>query len=226
MGSCRRCFHAQIRRFRDALAGGSKTDVGLAEVLSEALVALTPSQRVDALGRVFLTGEGGERQRLMTVDLKAEHPDVDEQLTRAQNRFVCLHKARGGLVVAEATVALLRLAGAVMQRYTDLKRRRAALDFDDLIRATANLLSDGPAAAWVLYKLDGGLDHILVDEAQDTAPLQWSIIERLAAEFFAGRGARDEAQVTAVTERLGERLGSDPAHLRATILLKRCVRGV
>jgi ATP-dependent helicase/nuclease subunit A len=51
-------------------------------------------------------------------------------------------------------------------------------------------LSDRSVAAWVLYRLDGGIDHILVDEAQDTSPGQWQVIERLAEEFTAGEGAR------------------------------------
>jgi ATP-dependent helicase/nuclease subunit A len=49
-------------------------------------------------------------------------------------------------------------------------------------------------AAWVLYKLDGGIDHVLVDEAQDTSPEQWSVIARLTEEFFAGEGARPSAR--------------------------------
>ena len=74
------------------------------------------------------------------------------------------------------------------------KARRAALDFDDLIAKTRLLLGGQRAAAWVLFKLDGGLDHILVDEAQDTSPEQWQIIEALAAEFFSGAGARERAR--------------------------------
>ncbi len=185
---------AEISRCRAVLSEGSKTDGDGAERLAEARLATTQAQRIDALGRVFMTGTGTPRARLMTAALKKSHPDLDAQLTRAQDKFASLIAERGGLVVVEATVALLRLGGAVMQRYMDLKRRRATLDFEDLIRATANLLRDGPAAEWVLYKLDGGLDHILVDEAQDTAPLQWSIIEKLAAEFFAGSGARADAR--------------------------------
>jgi ATP-dependent helicase/nuclease subunit A len=40
----------------------------------------------------------------------------------------------------------------------------------------------------VLYKLDGGIDHVLIDEAQDTSPEQWDIVRALTAEFFAGEG--------------------------------------
>ena len=63
-----------------------------------------------------------------------------------------------------------------------------ALDFDDLIQRTAKLLDHPTMAQWVLFRLDGGIDHILVDEAQDTSPGQWAVIERLADEFAAGEG--------------------------------------
>ena len=43
----------------------------------------------------------------------------------------------------------------------------------------------------MLYKLDGGIDHVLVDEAQDTNPDQWEVIRRLTEEFFAGESAVD-----------------------------------
>ena len=104
------------------------------------------------------------------------------------------HDARCRLQLLDATLALVRLGGAVMQRYTHVKARQAKLDFDDLIGRAASLLRSSSAVEWVLYKLDGGLDHILVDEAQDTSPVQWQVIRALAEEFFTGRGAREEAR--------------------------------
>ncbi len=89
-------------------------------------------------------------------------------------------------------MALTRLAEAVMQRYTDAKVRRAALDFADLIEKTRVVLATAASAEWVLYKLDNGLDHILVDESQDTSPDQWDVVAALAGEFFSGSGAREE----------------------------------
>ncbi len=88
------------------------------------------------------------------------------------------------------TRALHRFAGAFLPRYQARKAMGGLLDFDDLIGKAAALLSDRSVAAWVLYRLDGGIDHILVDEAQDTSPGQWRVIERLAEEFTAGEGAR------------------------------------
>jgi ATP-dependent helicase/nuclease subunit A len=84
---------------------------------------------------------------------------------------------------------LLTLAGAILARVEAEKSRRGALDFDDLISRTRQLLARADAA-WVLYKLDAGIDHVLVDEAQDTNPAQWEILRALTADFTAGAGAR------------------------------------
>ena len=87
------------------------------------------------------------------------------------------------------TSALVALAQAVFACYERLKAERGLIDFDDLIARTKGLFSRSEAA-WVLYKLDSGIDHILVDEAQDTSPAQWQILQDLAADFTAGAGQR------------------------------------
>ena len=105
------------------------------------------------------------------------------------------------LRVAAMSAALMTLAAPVLHAYAEHKEGAGLLDYDDLIGRTSNLLVD-PGAAWVLYKLDGGLDHLLLDEVQDTAPAQWRIAHALTAEFFAGEGARDtERTVFAVGDR-------------------------
>jgi len=77
----------------------------------------------------------------------------------------------------------------VIDRYRTEKERRGLLDFDDQIDKSVALL-DRTDAAWVHYKLDSGIDHVLIDEAQDTSPRQWQIVTRLVSEFTAGAGAR------------------------------------
>ena len=89
-----------------------------------------------------------------------------------------------------ASKAALALGRAVDGDYRALKRRAGLLDYDDLIERALNLLRAYPAA-WVHYKLDRGIDHVLIDEAQDTSPDQWALIEALTAEFFAGEGAAE-----------------------------------
>ncbi len=97
---------------------------------------------------------------------------------------------------AQRTNALHRFADHILPAYADAKARRGWLDFDDLIRKTRDLLNLPGVAPWVLFRLDGGIDHILVDEAQDTAPIQWQIVAKLAEDFAAGQGARDEVART------------------------------
>ena len=157
--------------------------------LGEALRAGTTGARIAALQRLLFTERGEPRKALMTRALGADHPQAEARLARAQADFARLNERRQQAQLLEATLALVRLSAAILQRYTAAKARRAALDFDDLVARAAALLSSSAAVDWVLYKLDGGLDHILLDEAQDTSPQQWRIIQSLAAEFFSGLGA-------------------------------------
>ena len=182
----------ELARLRAALSGGTKSDVELADAVAAALAAGSPEARAGALEAYFCTDSGTLRARLMTKGIKTEYPDLDLAVGAAQARFCALNEQRKGLAVLAATLSLHCLAGAVLQRYTQAKASRAALDYEDLIVKTVSLLHDKQATAWVLYKLDRGIDHILVDEAQDTSPEQWQVIEALAEEFFSGSGQRDE----------------------------------
>lgn len=177
-----------LARLRAALAEGTKTDVERAKLIGD-IANLTGSSRIAALSSLFLTQTRTPRASLMTASVRKAHPDLEMKIEQAQSRFVELDRELSGLEVVAATLALYRLADAVLTRYQSAKAARAALDFEDLIVKSANLLGKDTAAAWVLFKLDGGLDHILVDEAQDTAPSQWQVVQRIAGEFFSDAGA-------------------------------------
>jgi ATP-dependent helicase/nuclease subunit A len=174
-----------------ALRAGSKSDAKGALCLDAARVASSAGRRAEALANFFLTQSNGPRERLVTRKISDERPELADLLQGAQAKFVALYGEHRSLMVVEATVALLRLGADVFDRYNTAKARNAALDFEDLVGKAAALLASSQAVEWVLYKLDGGLDHILVDEAQDTSPVQWEVIRALAEEFFSGRGARD-----------------------------------
>jgi ATP-dependent helicase/nuclease subunit A len=118
------------------------------------------------------------------------HPDIGPVCMAECERVYAVEDQRRALRAAEATAALLTLAGPVLAGFEERKTRSGLLDYDDLIARTSALLLN-PGAAWVLFKLDGGLDHLLLDEVQDTAPEQWSIAGALTAEFFAGDAARE-----------------------------------
>jgi len=180
---------AQLERARDVLRDGSKSDQDRALTISAALAASNANQKAQALRDLFLTLQGEARKNLMTKSQAAKHPDIAAALEAAQAEFLSLSRRLSSLGVADATVAIMRLAYAARERYDDLKAQRAALDFDDLIRRTGTLLGRGDSA-WVFYKLDGGLDHILVDEAQDTSPTQWRVVQELAEHFLADAGSR------------------------------------
>src|SRR3990170_3022001 len=147
--------------------------------------------RVAALREVFFRADGELKARVCSKAIEKGAPSICAILDRAQAAFAALNDKLAHVRLAEASAAVLALADAVQADYERRKQAEAALDYDDLIVKTQALLSRADAAAWVLYKIDGGIDHILIDEAQDTNPAQWAIIEALALEFFSGQGASD-----------------------------------
>ena len=117
-------------------------------------------------------------------------PWIRTAIEAEQARVLAVEDARRSVRCAAATSALLQLVAPALRAYSTAKARAGLLDYGDLIGRTERLLED-PGAAWVLYKLDGGIDHLLLDEVQDTAPEQWRIAHRLTEEFYSGLGARE-----------------------------------
>jgi ATP-dependent helicase/nuclease subunit A len=101
--------------------------------------------------------------------------------------------------LAQDVSSALNAGRRYARAYADAKRVRGLVDFDDLITRTVELLAEPGSGDWIRYKLDQATDHILIDESQDTNLSQWEIIASLAAEFFAGEGARDATQRTMFT---------------------------
>lgn len=152
-----------------------------------------PLDRVGLLERyleLFLTQKQTARARLISKRFIEANSAAANTLRREQARIVQFAERRNRLRTARRTLAIVIFSHRVIQHYEDEKRRHAGLDYDDLIEITRRLLARPGAAEWVLFKLDARIDHLLVDEAQDTSPDQWEIIERLVAEFHVGQGAR------------------------------------
>ena len=166
--------------------GGGKQDAKSAEAL--AAVARDPDATLDLALRALFT-EGGEGTPATwpakTSGLKSRE-DLREALLLDQAKLEAARERVRAAKVAEDTADALRLAVLYVESHRIEKEARGALDFTDLIDKTRVLLTQKVEAAWVLYKLDGGVDHILLDEAQDTAPEQWEILSALTADFFAG----------------------------------------
>jgi ATP-dependent helicase/nuclease subunit A len=147
---------------------------------------------------IFLTSEGLPRKRLVLKDTATAYPDLARIMENEAQRIVEYEDKRKAHLCASFTRDAFLFGSAVMEEYKRIKDERGALDFEDLILKTLALLrgetfdSKGEdVIPWILFKLDEGLEHILVDEAQDTNPEQWEIIRLLSTEFFVGAGAHE-----------------------------------
>ncbi|WP_404381849.1 double-strand break repair helicase AddA [Caenispirillum salinarum] len=182
-----------------AFAGGSAKDVEKGDALAAFLNATEGPARLalfDAYKAAFLTSKDEPRKTLATKKVLTAQPLAEDLLLKEAERLCALCAQMKSATVAAATTALLRIADAVLGRYEGWKRARARMDYDDLIQTARRLLETEGQAAWVLFKLDAGLDHLLIDEAQDTNPDQWAVVRGITREFFAGAGARDETTRT------------------------------
>jgi len=166
----------------------SSNDQRQCERLTEAAQA-GGSERIAKYVQVFIDTNLNPRPNVITQALAKKHPVLARTLAQERDRVAALRERRLAVITRIRTGALLTLASAVIARYRAEKELRGLLDYDDLIAKTRGLLTR-VSSAWVHYKLDLGIDHLLIDEAQDTSPEQWDIIGRLVAEFAAGAGAR------------------------------------
>jgi ATP-dependent helicase/nuclease subunit A len=181
-----------LRAAAAALAGGSRNYRARAEIITR--WCSQPAARPTMIGaymRAFLNDKHRILKSLCPKGIEGSaNVPVDSVLAAEAARVKAFRDAHAAAIVIEATSALARCGGALIDRYEERKRDRGLLDYDDLIRRALALLRDPGRAPWVMFKLDGGLDHILIDEAQDTNPEQWRIAAALCEEFFAGDGAR------------------------------------
>ena len=175
-----------------ATTAGDKTRAQDIRAFVEAVRAGT--SRFADLADIVLTKSGSAATWCAKSAAAKAEPGLCDWLAEQQAQVVeTSERLRAAHVAAETTHALT-LAGAYAQAYAAAKTATGALDFADLIVRARALLTDGPGAAWVLYKLDGGVDHLLIDEAQDTSPEQWAIARALTEEFFAGHGGRQDGR--------------------------------
>lgn len=177
---------AQIERLAKAMAAGAKTDIGHASNL-DAAAGMTAARALDLYQKVFLVGSGEPRKgNFPTKSVKAASPWVVDILETLKARMVIAREQRLAQQTLKRAEVLHDFGHEFLRRYEAQKAALGRLDFDDLIEGTRALLTRSNMAAWVLYRLDGGIEHILVDEAQDTSPAQWDIVRILAEEFHTG----------------------------------------
>ncbi len=179
-----------------AMADGTESERARGARLAAWLAASGVERRGLFVGHaeLFLTQEDVVRKTLLTKAALKAASDPDAALaamTAEAGRLLAVAERCRAIRTARASIAALTIGAALIESYGARKAALARLDYDDLILGTRALLSSRDAAEWVLYKLDGGIDHVLVDEAQDTSPDQWEVVRRLTGEFFAGQGARE-----------------------------------
>lgn len=204
------CMHkadvGMIEDFIEAWSQGvKKTDNDRAVALRHVLNSGLSDASYSAYRDIFLTsskdGEIKVRSKMICADVAKKHPQMEELLQKEGERILAYEQKIRQMDLYFATLNVMIVANDFINRYDEYKYRTGKMDYNDLIIRTGELLCKSNMADWVLYKLDGGIDHILIDEAQDTSPSQWQIIQALCAEFWAGEGLKPEATIFAVGDR-------------------------
>ncbi|SMR82565.1 DNA helicase/exodeoxyribonuclease V, subunit A [Aliiroseovarius halocynthiae] len=189
-----------LTKFHAGSATGSAQDQKRADALQGADLSQPNLDLLQRLEKILLLQKPPYSAKIGSVPTKSLQTGalapIMDQLNDLMTRVEDARHKRLALHNARRTQVLYRFAHVFVQEYEAAKLARGWLDFDDLILKAGGLLTDPSVAAWVLFKLDGGIDHILVDEAQDTSPVQWRVIDSLAREFTTGSGARDDIERT------------------------------
>lgn len=191
------------------------------EVIALAGAARGTTAWIDECCALLLTTKGEPKKAVFTLDTYTALPGLKEEEAMAKNAALSYRARLGAFRTLTRSLALSSIAEAVLARYIAAKRARNRLDFDDLIAALRQLLGSGQAN-WVQMKLDSGIEHVLVDEAQDTTPAMWDVIRALTDEFFAGEGAKRRKRTLFVVgdekQSIYSFQGADPAAFEASRL--------
>lgn len=189
-----------LRDAINALEAGAKTDFNMAQDMVGWWQA-DPLHRVShwlKYRSAWLTADGEPKANIEKSKVIKADASRQDALRREQARAVECETRLRALQVAQLTEACIRVVDGICIIYNHLKEIHQFLDYDDLVMLSVRLLQRPGIAPWVLYKLDGGVDHLLIDEAQDTSPEQWQLVEKLVGDFYSGAG-RAEARGIART---------------------------
>lgn len=145
---------------------------------------------IEALKKAFFTDKNTYFDK-GDKNLALRYSALNSLVERVGNRVLQYLEWVKSYEAAERSYAVYVIAAYLYSLYAKLKRQHAALDYDDLIFKARELIAGDKALPWVMFKLDGGIEHVLIDEAQDTSRAQWEITAALVEEFFSGAGARE-----------------------------------
>ena len=204
-----------VNNFITALKSSkNQNDVTRGVALEEAY----KQSHIDSLFDICLTKKG--EPRAISGVMTQKTPDFEslkESVIREQQSVFTVYEKLKKIDNAEFIKNIIKLAADFIKLYDDTKSDKAVLDYDDLISRTNQLLTKETSSAWVLFKLDGGINHILIDEAQDTSPEQWQIIKALTEDFFSGESAQENERTVFIVgdekQSIYSFQGADPAVL-------------
>ncbi|MEQ1687819.1 MAG: UvrD-helicase domain-containing protein, partial [Sphingopyxis sp.] len=171
-------------------AWGTATGTKHANTLGDWLAAdtMTRAATIDACLSALVTQKG---EMLAAYSNEKQCGGVKEAAERIADLLRSMRDTARDIITSDRLADALEVGRHYARAYQKRKHRDGCVDYDDLITHTITLLSS-QQQQWIRYKLDARIDHILVDEAQDTNARQWAIVEALASEFFAGAGAKDD----------------------------------
>jgi ATP-dependent helicase/nuclease subunit A len=170
----------------DSLHKGGKTDITRGQNIAYFL-DLSSSNQITQINKYldcFLTNSKEPIKSLISKKLSEDYPELATNLYAEQGRVYKFSQEFNQYKINNLTQSFIILSSHIREVYKNLKKQNNYLDYDDLINLAADLLSNDQYSDWIRYKLDGGIDHILVDEAQDNSFNQWLIINKISEEFF------------------------------------------
>jgi ATP-dependent helicase/nuclease subunit A len=152
----------------------------------------------NAVWEVFFTQTGQPRVRKQNQTQAKKMGDAGQQRFLELHEKLCgvlqeISNQRSRLQLYELCCVWYELGQQLLERFQRLKAEQRILDFSDLEWKTYNLLTHSGNAHWVQYKLDQRIDHLLIDEFQDTNPTQWQLIIPILEELAAGHSERQRS---------------------------------
>ena len=184
--ACAQLGAIDLKLLADRLMDGGVTAQKLAAQLYDwlALDAAQKPARLSILMRALFTVEHTRRSKYADKKVTEKWGKQDCIILPLLTILEEIRSKQASAICYAYSVAIADLAIALYRRYQQAKTARSVLDYDDLIYFTEQLLSRTQMMAWVRYKLDQGIDHILLDEAQDTSPQQWALLHSLQTAFL------------------------------------------
>ncbi|MFK5979503.1 MAG: double-strand break repair helicase AddA [Rhizobiaceae bacterium] len=157
--------------------------------IEQFLATREPARKSSLRSKLLLTKSGTPRASVFTKAVNEQMPELPELIMEeTANHLAGIEKIKTWKMLGGSR-ALFKIALETLETYGRLKHSRGFVDYDDLINRAANLLMRSEIRQWVQYKLDRGIDHLLIDEAQDTSPRQWQIVNAITEDFHSGETA-------------------------------------